>query len=462
MIVVSHRGPFGFSVGDDGALDANRGPGGLAGTLHLLATSSDALREATCISAALGDGDRRAMASPELDRLQSTLGTDVRFVALDAAQHRLHYEVVSNEILWFLFHGIFDLPRAPAFGPEFRDAWDAFVAVNETFAAATADAASDGEIVLVQDYPLVLVPGLLADRRPDLRVSYFAHTPFCGPDGIAVLPDDAAAAVCRSMGARPSGFHTTRWARAFEDSARVVLGGDGRVAPAFAAPLGPDPEGLATIAASAAVQEAAAELDELVGDRKLVFRSDRIDLTKNIVRSFEAYDIFLAEHPEWRERVVFVAMLTSSRETVPEYIAYRKDVEESAARVNERWTTPSWQPLVVDTRDDFEQTVAGFRRYDVLVVNPVKDGLNLVAKEGPLVNTRDGVLCLSPEAGAFAELGHAALAVHPYDVGQNAAALHRALTMDDAERRTRAEQLRTAAGARTPQTWLRDLVAHAR
>lgn len=462
MIIVSHRGPFGFSVDDEGALVAGRGPGGLAGTLHLLATSSEALEHATCISAALGDGDRRAMASPDLGDLRSSLGTDVRFVALDPATHRLHYEVVSNEVLWFLFHDIFDLPRAPTFGPEFRDAWDAYVSVNTAFAHAVATTAVDGDTVLVQDYPLALVPGMLADSRPDLRLAYFAHTPFCGADGIAVLPGDVAAALCGSLAARPSGFHTARWAQAYESSARAALGDGTRVAPTFAAPLGPDPGALAAIAASPAVHEAGAELDELVGDRRLVFRSDRIDLTKNIVRGFDAYDTFLDGHPEWRERVVFVAMLTSSRETVPEYIAYRKDVEERASRLNERWSTPSWQPLVVDTRDDFEQTVAGFRRYDVLIVNPIKDGMNLVAKEGPLVNERDGVLCLSPEAGAYAELGRAALPAHPFDVEQNAVALHTALTMDDDERRARAAALRAAAGARTPDSWLADLVAHAR
>jgi trehalose 6-phosphate synthase len=462
MIIVSHRGPYGFSVDDDGALISSRGPGGLAGTLHLLATSSDALEGATCISAALSEGDRRAMTGAGRGAVPDELGTDVQFVALDPGEHRLHYEVVSNEVLWFLFHNIFDLPRAPTFDAAFRDAWHAYESVNRAFADAVVDRAAPGDVVLVQDYPLALVPGMLEDARPDLRLGYFAHTPFCSPDGIGVLPDDVALALCRSLAVRPSGFHTTRWAQAYESSARRVLGDDPRLASTFAAPLGPDPDGLAAIAASPAVHEAGSELDDLVGDRRLVFRSDRIDLTKNIARGFDAYDAFLAAHPEWRERVVFVAMLTSSRETVPEYIAYRKDVEEAAARVNERWATASWQPLVVDTRDDFEQTVAGFRRYDVLFVNPVKDGLNLVAKEGPLVNERDGVLCLSPEAGAYAELGHAAVAVHPFDVDQNAAALHAALTMDDDERRSRAAALRAAAAARTPATWLADLVDHAR
>ena len=137
---------------------------------------------------------------------------------------------------------------------------------------------------------------------------------------------------------------------------------------------------------------------------------------------------------------------------MPEYIAYRKEVDEAAARVNEQWSTRDWQPLVVDTRDDFEQTVAGFLRYDVLFVNPMKDGLNLVAKEGPLVNRRDGVLCLSPEAGACDELGDAALAVHPYDIEQNAEALHQALAMSDDDRRLRAAALRAAAArARRPR-----------
>jgi trehalose 6-phosphate synthase len=210
------------------------------------------------------------------------------------------------------------------------------------------------------------------------------------------------------------------------------------------------------------VLDAHAELDELVGDRMLIYRSDRIDLTKNIARGFQAYDELLDRHPEWRERVVFVAKLNPSRASVPEYAAYSAETQAVAERVNERWATSTWTPLVVDTRDDYEQTVAGFLRYDVLLVNPIKDGLNLVAKEGPLVNRRDGVLCLSPEAGAYEELRDAALRVHPYDLEQTAGALHEALSMRTEDRAARAARLRTAAAARTPAMWLRDLVDHAR
>jgi len=459
MIVVSHRGPFGFAADDDGELRPVRGPGGLAATLHALAAAGH-LRDATCISAAMSDGDRSAMRAESLPET----GTTVRFVDLDEDEHRLHYEVVSNEVLWFLFHGIFDLPRTPTFGRAFAAAWDAYTNVNQAFTDCVVEHARTGDVVLVQDYPLALVPGMLTARRPDLRVAYFAHTPFCGPGGLRMLPDRVATELVTSLASVPCGFHTRRWADAYEANARLVLGAEAPVAPVaptFVAPLGPDPLGLATIAASPSVRAAADELDALVGDRALLFRSDRIDLTKNIARGFAAYDELLEAHPEWRERVVFVARLNRSREALPEYAAYRDETERIAALVNERWATPAWQPLVVDTRDDFARTLAGFLRYDVLLVNAIKDGLNLVAKEGPLVNEHDGVLCLSPETGAWEELHDHVERVHPYDVVQTAGALHAALSSSAAERHARAKGLRAACAARTPHDWLADMVAAA-
>ncbi len=458
MIVVSHRGPFLFSIEEDGTIAANRGPGGLAGTLHALATSTDTLTGACCVSAALSDGDRAVLHGAEKPPLE----TDVVFVDLEPGIHQLHYEVVSNEILWFLFHGLFDLIRNPTFDESFSVAWDAYVAVNQAFAEAVVAHAPVGDTVLVQDYPLALVPGMVRAARPDLLVSYFTHTPFCGPSSIRVLPDRVAVAICESLASVPVGFHTTRWAREYIESVREVLGRDLTGESWFTAPLGPDPEAFARHAASNAVVETAKELDTLAGDRKLIFRTDRIDPAKNIVRGFVAYDHLLAERPEWREKVVFAAMLTASRENLEEYVTYQKEVDEAAAGVNERWGTDSWQPVVVDTHDDFERSVAGFTRYDVLVVNSLKDGLNLVAKEGPLVNRRDGVLCLSPEAGAYAELHEAALAVHPFDVEQTANALHRALSMGDDERRDRAARLRELVMVHTPRTWLDALISHAR
>ncbi|HEV7526374.1 MAG TPA: trehalose-6-phosphate synthase, partial [Acidimicrobiia bacterium] len=190
-------------------------------------------------------------------------------------------------------------------------------------------------------------------------------------------------------------------------------------------------------------------------------RSDRIDPSKNIVRGFLAFDRLLEARPGLRGRVVFVAMVYPSRQGLAEYLAYENEVEQVVARVNNRWATNDWVPILLDDRDDFARSVAGMQRYDVLLVNSMRDGLNLVAKEGPVVNRRDGVLCLSPETGAYEELKQAAISVHPYDIEQCAGALDDALSMPLDERATRAKKLRALATMRSPADWLADLVGHA-
>jgi trehalose 6-phosphate synthase len=264
------------------------------------------------------------------------------------------------------------------------------------------------------------------------------------------------------MASVPCGFHAGRWARSYEASAREILGRGCDLAPTFVAPLAPDAAELEEVAATRAAKAARAELDDLVGDRTMLLRVDRVEPSKNIVRGFAAFDLLLERHAELRSRVVFVARANPSRESLPEYLGYRNEMEQSVARVNERWGTSDWQPIVLETSDDFTRTVAALSRYDALLVNPIKDGLNLVAKEGPILNQRDGVLCLSPDAGAWDELGEAAIETHPYDLDHAAAALHTALTMPAAERSTRAARLRELAIARTPQDWLADQLDAAR
>jgi len=457
MIVVSHRGPFTFSREHDGSFIARRGAGGLVSVLAPLLAGREG---DTWIAAAIGDDERAAVDAGAARAPMPGIG--LRLLAFDPHVHRMHYEVVSNATLWFLHHDLFDLPRRPRFDHRFLEAWAGYAAVNRAFADAVMEAAAPDEIVLVQDYQLALTPGMVRAARPDLRVVHFTHTPFCEPADIRVLPDEVAAALCGSMAGGPAGFHTERWARAYAACARLVLGADATIGRAFSASFGPDPAVLAETADSRETADAAAWLDELAGDRAVIFRTDRVEPSKNIGRGFLAYDRLLTVHPEWRERVVFVAFLYASREGLPEYLAYRQEVEQVAARVNDRWATDGWQPIALDTRDDFARSVAGLMRADVLLVNPIKDGLNLVAKEGPLVSRRAGVLCLSREAGAFDELGEAALMVHPYDLDQTAAALHAALSMDPAERSSRAARLRELAAARTPQVWLDELVSQAR
>jgi trehalose 6-phosphate synthase len=454
MIVVSHRGPYRFEGCDDGTFAAHRGAGGIVSALSpLFATEKDA----TWIAAAMSDDDRDAVAAGAVDALDVNL----RLIDIDPADYRMHYDVVANGVLWFLHHGMFDRVRRPRFDIRFRDAWDAYVGVNEAFAAATSEQAADGDVVLVQDYQLALVPGALRRLRPDLRVVHFTHTPFAGPDDIRVLPTDVAETLCSSLASAAAGFHTKRWAANFRRSCEEMLGPGAPAREPFVASLGPDAAALEEVAASRAVRSAADALADMVGERLVIVRNDRMEPSKNIVRGFLAYDRLLEARAGLRGRVVFVAMLYPTRRGLAEYLAYANEIEQAAARVNERWGTRDWTPILLDDRDDFERSVAGMQRYDVLFVNPIRDGLNLVAKEGPVVNRRDGVLCLSPEAGAYDELADAAIAVHPYDIEQTAGALEDALSLPFDEREARAKHLRALATARNPGDWLGDLLRQA-
>ena len=451
MIVVTHRGPVSFTPDSHGGFTATRGAGGVVSAFAPLMAETGGM----WVAAAMDDDDRAAVRAG----VATTDGFDLRMLDLDPVAHRLHYDLVSNAVLWPLHHGLFDLVRRPRFDRRFREAWEAYSDVNRRFATVVAESAPKGDAVLVQDYQLALVPGLLREARPDLAVVHFTHTPFCGPDSIRILPDAVSWAVCSSLASVPSGFHSARWAQAYQASVREVLGPAAPVTPPFVAPLGPDPADLARTAASEETAAAAAAFDALAEDRMVLLRVDRVEPSKNIVRGFAAYDLLLEEHPHWRGRVVFVALVYPSRESLSEYLAYRQEVEQAAAAVNRRWAEKGWTPVLLDTKDHYPTSVAALGRYDVLVVNPMRDGLNLVAKEGPLLNQRDGVLCLSRGAGAFDELGEAAVEVHPFDVLQTAQAMHTALSLTPPERAERASRLRELAAARTAADWLEDLLA---
>jgi trehalose 6-phosphate synthase len=451
LVIVSNRGPLSFSLDDHQELVARRGAGGLVSSLSPLVAGTDAI----WIAAAMGEHDRAAAERGLMD----IEGFRLRSLALDPALYRMAYDVVSNATLWFLHHGLFDLARRPRLDRRWLEAWKAYEAVNKAFADAVVELAPTGATVLVQDYHLALVGAGLTRRRPDLRAVHFTHTPFCDPNGLRILPSAVAEELLAGMAAHLScGFHSPRWAQAFEACCAEVLG---NVPPTFVAPLGPDAEDLARVVISEASRTWDEWLTGVLGDRQMVLRVDRVELSKNVLRGFLAFDELLAGHPELRERVTFVALVYASRQGLPEYLAYRTEVEHLAAQVNHRWATPGWTPVVLDVSDNYPRSVAALRRYDVLLVNPLRDGLNLVAKEGPIINANDGLLALSREAGAWAELSDTALEVNPFDVAGTAEVLATALTMPAPERAKRSAALRQAAGRRTPRDWLDDQLAAA-
>ncbi|MGB6056713.1 MAG: trehalose-6-phosphate synthase, partial [Microthrixaceae bacterium] len=453
IVIVSNRGPVSYEI-SNGQPVAKRGGGGLISGLAPLLDSG----RAKWIAAAMTDGDRLvATASKDADAsagssVDSSVGDSagdsvgslvdrsVELIALDPEDQRLHYDVISNGTLWFLHHGLYDLVRSPSYRDDWQVAWDAYRRVNREFAERVVQVAPVGATVLIQDYHLTLLPQTLSKERPDLTLIHFLHTPFAGPENLRVMPDDARSEMLASLMAHHAcGFHTSDWAANFRESvARFSDGADlgepGVGAKVFTSTLSSDISDIRQVAQS---PECRAELDQieaLVGDRDLIVRVDRMELSKNIVRGFEAFDLLLDRRSELRGRVVFFACCYPSREGVAEYARYRDEVLDAARRVNERWGTEDWQPVWLNTDDNFPRSVAALSRYDVLLVNPIRDGLNLVAKEGPAINGRSGQLVLSTQAGAWSELKECAFGVNPFDVAATADALGAALTLSGPDR----------------------------
>lgn len=443
VLVASNRGPVSYEVGDDGSLRARRGGGGLVSGLSAIGPDAGAL----WVCSALSDGDREAV--------RRGVGEDgVRMLAIPADVHADAYNGIANSVLWFVHHMLYQTPLEPVFDAEFRRQWASYEAYNRAFAEALAEEAAEGAVAIVQDYHLCLVPGMLRELRPDLRIGHFSHTPWAPVDYFRMLPDDIREQLLTGMlGADRLGFLTHRWADAFTACCTEFAGGLGDTRIGVHG-LGADADFLRARSHEPDVQERIVALREEIGaGRRTIVRVDRTELSKNIVRGLLAYRQLLDDHPELLERVVHVAFAYPSRQDLAVYRDYTAEVQRVADEINSRYGTPGWTPVVLHVKDDFARSLAAYRLADVALVNPIRDGMNLVAKEVPVVSDEGCVLVLSREAGAYEELGEDAIPVNPYDVIGTAAALHEALTMLAEERAERTKRLAAAATALPPAQW---------
>jgi trehalose 6-phosphate synthase len=472
LLVASNRGPVSYSHAPDGSLSARRGGGGMVSGLMSALAGVAADGGALWLCAALSEADR--VVARSAPRAADEPGeVPVRMLDIPPGVFAAAYNGVANSVLWFVHHLLFDTPNQPYFGAAFRAEWDAYRTYNDAFAAALAQECAPETRVLIQDYHLSLAPRLLRDRCPAARIAHFEHTPWAPPDYYQMLPDDVAVAILDGMlGADHAGFLAERWADAFLDCCGEVLGAEvtrtrpgagrvayrGRVTEVAVHPLGVDAEELRARGREADVRRNAGAIREVARGRQLIVRVDRTELSKNIVRGLAAYRELLAGRPEWRGRVTHLAFAYPSRSGLAEYRAYTARVHELAAEINAEFGTPDWEPLILDVRDDYPRSLAACGLADVLLVNPIRDGMNLVAEEGPILSERGCALVLSREAGAAALVGEAALLVNPYDVTATADALHAGLIMPAAERQRRTAMIAGAAAARAPRRWLAEQV----
>jgi trehalose 6-phosphate synthase len=466
LVVASNRGPVQFEVDDDGNLTQGRGAGGMVAALG----PALAGQAGTWVAAAITEGDRAAARRVARSRRLRTVelaqgAVRLRSLVFDPREYQSFYNRVANRTIWFLHHYLFDVARHPRFDRGFRVAWQHYEAVNQAFATACDEETGRGGEVFVQDYHLALVPAMLRRRRPDLRVAHFSHCPWAEPGYFLMLPGQVAAAVLEGMlGADLLGFLVPRWARNFlnccldagyrVDFARgTVRAGDGRTVQVRSYPLGVDGDALRERATQADARAQDRVVTDLARGRRLIVRVDRMELSKNILRGLEGYGMFLERNPRARGRVVHYALSYPSRRDLPEYQAYTAEVKHMAESINERYRTRTWEPVLLELRDNYPRALAAMAAADVLVVNPVWDGMNLVAKEGPAISRHDLVLILSRNAGAADDLGPGALLVNPFDTAELAETIAAALELPPDERAKRAALLRDGATALPPQDW---------
>jgi trehalose 6-phosphate synthase len=455
LIVVSNRGPVTFARDHGSERIARRGGGGLVTALRGLVSHHDV----TWIASAISDEDRAVVAEAggaaidEVARDGSAFR--LRLVAHDTAAYDWFYNVVSNPMLWFLQHYLWELAYTPSVDVAFQHAWDeGYARVNEGFAEAVLEELElePEAAVFFHDYQLYLAPRLVREQAPDALLAHFVHIPWPQTDYWHVLPDPIRRAVHDGLLANDVvGFHTHRWRLNFLRTASDLAGAScdfgestaayrGRRSLVTMHPISVDPAEFDELARS---EEVLAAERTLLARRpeKLVVRVDRTDPSKNIVRGFRAFELYLDAHPEMHGRVGMLALLDPSRQDIPEYAEYLGAVQREARRVNDRFQQIGWMPIELVIEDDFAGSVAAYKQFDALFVNAIFDGMNLISKEAPLVNERDGVLILSENAGSHDELGDWALSVNPFDVAGQAEAIDRALKMAPGERRGRLESI---------------------
>lgn len=468
LIVVSNRGPVVYGQDIGGERVVRRGGGGLVTALRSLVTHHDV----TWIASAISDEDRAVAVEAGDEAVEETAHDGspyrLRLVVHDPNAYDWYYNVVANPVLWFIQHYLWGIASQPDVDQGLHHAWtEGYVAVNRNFAEAVLEELErePEASVFFHDYHLYVAPGIVRDRAPDATLAHFVHVPWAMPDYWRVLPDPIRRAIHVGILANDViGFHTDRWRRNFLRSCQDILGADAdfgggevhvgdRLTQVRVHPISVDPDEFDQIAET----EAVLALERAIEQERpefLILRVDRTDLSKNIVRGFRAYELYLEAHPEMHGRVGMLALLDPSRQDIPEYSEYMAAIQRAARTVNDRFQREGWVPLDIRIEDNFLQAVAAYKQFDVVLVNAIFDGMNLVAKEAPLVNKRDGVLILSENTGAHDELGEWAVTVNPFDVAGQAEAIHESLTMPAHERTRRSAAIKGQIRANDIDAWI--------
>jgi trehalose 6-phosphate synthase len=467
LIVVSNRGPVEFHK-KNSKVEMKRGAGGLVSTLLPIMETLNGV----WIASAMTPGDvevAKRFPDNKVPIPEEDPKFWVPFVVVDQRRYECYYSVISNPLLWFVQHYMWNSPYTPTIDDKIHQSWkQGYEYVNKKFAEKVLKESKKSEkepLIMLQDYHLYLCPTYIRKKLKDTFLSQFIHIPWPQSEYFSIIPEYMRKAIIEGLLSNNLlGFHLPRYVTNFiqtceeyaddVDYIKGIIWHNGRATHVKSYPISVDYEGIKELARSPGVLEKEKLIKEIKGDYFLFYRTDRIDLSKNIIRGFEAYELFLHKYPQYHGKVKFLTTGKPTRQQIREYHNYYYDVIEIIEDINVKYATEDWKPIEWIFKADYNLVVAAFKNYDCLIVNPIADGMNIVPKESSAVNECQGSVILSEKAGCFEELKEHVLAVNPYDISQTAEAYHQAIQMSDKERSQRLDKLKDIVGRRTIYHWI--------
>jgi trehalose 6-phosphate synthase len=469
LILVSNRGPVEHQMTSDGRPEARRGSGSVVTAFNSLVQKF----EFTWVASAMSEGDRVVSENGQGLHIKSPLPghqINLRYVVTPRRVYHKYYNILCNPLLWFLQHYMWNPPYNPNVDAAVHDAWESgYIPVNQAFANAViaeAQALEQAPIVIGHDYHLYLMPEFVRQGVPEAVIQHFVHIPWPTPQYWHMIPDYIIRRICESLCATDLlGFQTIGDVRCFLDTVEEfvpdvtvdrtshTVARNGRTTSVKVYPISINVEEVRRIANSPRALGYENRLSADTGDVTIV-RIDRAEPNKNIVRGFRAYELMLTRYPELKGRVKFLAFLVPSRTHIRQYQRYMDEIQQVIQQINNNHGTDDWQPIVPFIENNYTQAIAGMKLYDVLLVNTIIEGMNLVAKEGPVVNNRYGVLVLSHSSGVYHQLADGAISVSPTDIEGTMEALHQAITMSAKDRKDRAARMLNSVCREDINHWL--------
>jgi trehalose 6-phosphate synthase/phosphatase len=462
LIIISNRLPF--SIDRDGNnVSLRQSSGGLVSAIKSYFENDTGSEKNITEKLWVGVADFPQNDWELVEKEVSTLDFNVAPLFIDTAIYKEYYNGFSNSVLWPLFHYF------PSIVDYQMHYFDAYVKVNKLFADKILPLLRPDDIIWIHDYQLMLLPELLRKQRPDTTIGFFLHIPFPSYELFRLLPAQWKDCLLKGMlGSDLVGFHTHDYAQHFLQSVKILLGVDSyfhamqyqdRLIKADLFPIGIDFKKFYASAKDTESIEYFKSIKSNFEGKKIIFSVDRLDYTKGLMDRLNAFDYFLEHYREWIEKVVFILNVVPSRDEIPTYNDRKRNIEEKIGTINGKYSSISWQPVIYRYNHlPFNELTALYRATDVALITPLRDGMNLVAKEYVAsCSSGRGVLILSELAGAASELNEALL-VNPIDIIAVSNAIHQALTMPLDEQKTRLELMQKRLKDYDVVKWVSDFL----